>query len=818
MLLKRSLLSLAVLVGLTGCNWNDEDSKPIITPPSTEDTSLTKYINPFIGTGADGHTFPGSVRPSGMVQLSPDTEMEGWGSAAGYFDHGVETEIPVYGFSHTHLSGTGITDLGDILVLPFSNKDASVFNTFDKANEKATAGYYSVVLNKGEIKAELTTTDRVGYHRYTFSEGSTPFIKLDLDHTLNKSWGNRTTIGDMEFIDEYTIRGKRSSDGWANNQHIYFYAKFNTPITKAVALVDGAETEIDLESDNIEAVKTIAFLEFAPSDNVIEMKVAISPTGVEGAQLNLEEELPNWGFDGVVADSKKAWHEELKKVEVSGGTEEQKEIFYTSLYHASIAPMIFQDVDGKYRAMRTQDIKEAGDVPNYSVYSMWDTFRAFHPLQTIINPDRAEDYANDLIRKYKDGGILPKWELQGHYTGTMIGFPAVSIIADAMAKGLNVDPQDAKEAAEFTVRYHEKEEFPDWTDDQNIGAANVVQVKVYEENGFVHHGYWNSASYTLEFAYGDWAMSEIARMAGDVKLQEEFLARADNWTNHWDAETGFLRPKNHPRSSSANKPPLEFNLPVDEHRMDECVEVEWPNHPSGVSQKCPLLPFDPYYVDEFAFTEGNAWQWKFQPMHDFEALKKAIHEADLAKGKEITAEQSFREDLNELFEARSSNTGEELPDLTGYVGQYMHGNEPSHHIPYLYALSDEPWKAQEYLDRIMSEMYTTEPTGLIGNEDVGQMSSWYIMSAMGFYQVSPGNPTYTIGRPLFDEITIPVEGGEFKIVADNNSPHNKYVKSVTINGNLITDFTFDHSEIKAGGTLHFVMTGDKKEAMQSASN
>ncbi len=816
--MKHTLAPLAVVIAiaLSGCNSDSDSNSQIGLVGEVVNKSLIKYVDPFIGTGADGHTFPGAVYPGGMVQLSPDTEMEGWGSAAGYFDHGKKEDIPVYGFSHTHLSGTGITDLGDILILPFTEKSNATYNTFDKENEKAEAGYYSVELNRGDIKVELTTSPRVGYHKYTFKEGTTPFLKLDLDHTLNKSWGNRTTIGDIEFIDEYTVRGMRSSDGWANNQHIYFYAKFNQPIVKATGMIDGVETEISLDNDAFQATKTIAYLEFAPSDKPIELTLGLSPTSVRGAKKNLDAEVTEWGFDKVLTKTQQAWHNELAKVSVKGGTEEQKEIFYTAMYHANIAPMVFQDVDGTYRAMRTQELKEAGDTPNYSIYSMWDTFRAFHPLQTIVNPDRAEEYANDLIRKYKDGGILPKWELQGHYTGTMIGFPAISIIADAMVKGLDVDAQDALEAAEFTARYHEKSEFPDWTDDQNIGAANVVQVKVYEENGFVHHGYWNSASYTLEFAYGDWAVSEIARMAGDVKVQDEFLARADNWLNHWDASTGFLRPKNHPASSSPNKPPLAFNQPIDEERKDECVMVEWPAGSGTMKEQCPLLDFDPYYVDEFAFTEGNAWQWKFQPMHDFARLKQEIFNADKASGKDITPEKAFREDLDELFTARSSNTGEELPDLTGYIGQYMHGNEPSHHIPYLYNMTDEPWKAQEYLDRIMAEMYTIEPTGLIGNEDVGQMSAWYIMSAMGFYQVSPADPSYSIGRPLFDEVAIDVEGGKFSIIADNNSPHNKYVKSVTINGNALSDdLTFEHSEIKAGGELRFVMTGDKKEAMQA---
>lgn len=808
MTFQRNVIYTSILLALTGCF---AEKSPNSVAFEGKNVSFTQYVDPFIGTGADGHTFPGAVVPSGMVQLSPDTELEGWGSAAGYFDHGNASDT-VYGFSHTHLSGTGITDLGDILVLPFTHIDNTQDNIFQKKNEVAKAGYYSVILDKDNIKAELTATSRVGYHRYTFQKGDTPFIKFDLKHTLNQSWGNRATIGEIEFIDPYTLRGKRSTDGWANNQHVYFYAKFNQPIVKATSMMDGVKG--DVTTANITAIKTVAYLEFAKSDVPIELKVALSPTGIEGAELNLTTELPGWDFDGTVNNAEQAWESELNKIQVTGGTEDQKTIFYTALYHASIAPMIFQDVDGKYRAMRTQDIKQAGETPNYSVYSMWDTFRAFHPLQTIINPVRATEYANDLIRKYQDGGILPKWELQGHYTGTMIGFPAVSILADALAKGLEVDPQLAKEASEYTVRYHTEEEIiaQGWTEDQNIGAGNVVQIKAYQDNGFIHYGYWNSASYTLEFAYGDWAMSEIARMAGDSALETEFLERAENWRNHWDPETSFLRPKNHPDSSNPNRPPLKFTQIMDESSPD--CKMETPPGATKPVEVCPLLPFDPYYVDEFAYTEGNSWQWKFQPMHDFAALKTAIFDADVAKGITTTPEKAFREDLDELFTARSSNTGEALPDLTGYIGQYMHGNEPSHHIPYLYNLTDQPWKTQEYLDQIMTEFYTSAPTGLIGNEDVGQMSAWYLMSAMGFYQVTPGNPIYTIGRPIFDNVSIPVEGGSFTVVAENNSPQNKYIKSVTINGQpLAENFTFAHSQISAGGELRFLMTGNQQEAL-----
>ncbi|RXQ04460.1 glycoside hydrolase family 92 protein [Vibrio parahaemolyticus] len=805
MKLKRTLISTAILAamfGLAGCNSDDDNSKS--GTPSL-DTTLTQYVNPLIGTGADGHTFPGAVVPYGLVQLSPDTEMEGWGSAAGYFDHGKLTEIPVYGFSHTHLSGTGITDLGDILVLPFTKKENAVFNTFDKDNETAEAGYYAVELNKGEIKAELTTTQRVGFHRYTFKEGTTPHIKFDLDHTLNKGhFNNRTMKGDLEFIDAYTIRGLRSSNGWANNQHVYFYATFNQPIVKAIALVDGTETEIDVNNDNIDAVKTIAYLEFAPSSTPLEIQVGLSPTGTEGAEKNLEAEAKDVSFDTARAQANDAWHQELSRMMVSGGTEDQKEIFYTALYHTKIAPMVHQDVDGRFRGMGKGSIREGEgeysiaygqateEQPNFSVYSLWDTQRALHPLKTITEPTRAVQYAKNLVQKYTESGLLPKWEHLGDETGTMVGYPAVAVIADAITKFPEEFTQQEKELAlKAAIDSSTYENYPalqaDW--DQGVLDRTLTKhIDYIEKNGFtpaiqrvdgepVFEDYMvESVSYGLENAFYDWAIAQIAKAAGDTKAEEQYLERSKGYKKYFDynpteyAEhgvTGFMRP-----------------VMIDETFM---------------------TPFDPYGTEHETgnYTEGNAWQWTWFVPHDIAGLKTIMG-----------GDAEFQKNLEATFTAESQGT--ETPDMSGLIGQVAFGNEPSHHIPYLFNWTAEPWKTQQVVDHILDDMYFAAPEGVIGNEDVGAMSAWYVMSALGFYQVNAAEPTYTVGRPLFDKAVIPVKGGTFTITTENNADDNMYIKSVTINGKALDNgFFFDHSEFKPGGELHFVMTGEQSEAMKA---
>ncbi|WP_062267619.1 GH92 family glycosyl hydrolase [Endozoicomonas arenosclerae] len=753
-MLKKSLLALtiaATLGTLAGCDSNDDESTV-----SNETTDLLQYVNPFIGTGGSGHTFPGAVAPQGMVQLSPDTTLTGWDSASGYHDNGKRKKnIPVYGFSHTHLSGTGVTDLGDILVLPYSDGEQSEQATFDKSNESASAGYYQVTFNESDIKAELTTSKRVGFHRYTFPEGRPRNIKLDLGHTLDPE-RNGSITNEIEIIDEYTIRGRRLSGDWVKNQDIYFYAKFSAPIKDSRILA--STSEFEAPEGKIEGQYIQSYLEFEPGTEPLEVKLAISPVSTEGAQKNLEAEVPDWDFTAVKTQTENEWREELSAIDIQGGSEVEKTNFYTAMYHSQMAPMIYQDVDGQYRAMyggEEQRIETAEeDLPNYSIYSMWDTFRAVHPLQTIIYPERAEQYANDLIRKQQHGGLLPKWEAHSSYTGTMIGYPAVIIIADAINKGLDVDPNAALEAALTSTNYHPEDFEQQWGD--ILGSVMPGQMEYYEDYGFVGTPNWNSVSYTLEFAIGDGSVAQTAQAAGRTEIADRYLERSKSYKAHW--KDGFFQPR-------------------------EQFEGEF------------LPEFDPYTVDHYWYTEGNAWQWKWSAMHDIDGLIELIG-----------GPTELGNDLDELFTADEGEDGGDLQDMTGFIGQYVHGNEPSHHVAYLYSLSDTPWKSQKYLDQIMDEFYTNESNGLIGNEDVGQMSAWYILSAMGFYQINPSDPTYTIGRPLFDKVSIDVEGGEFTIIAENNGPDNKYVQEVTINGEpLDENLTFQHKDIKAGGELRFVM-------------
>jgi predicted alpha-1,2-mannosidase len=778
-------LAIAIAFGLSGCNSDDET----IPAVSIVDTAVLKFIDPMIGTAASGHTFPGAVVPSGMVQLSPDTfkgTEEGseagqnpWHSASGYWDSSdysengeiFDTDLNIYGFSHTHLSGTGATDLGDILVLPYSDDQNTENNSFNKENEHASAGYYSVILNEDNIKAELTTTTRVGLHRYTYEEGAERKIKLDLSHTLVANNGE-SLQNRVELVDEYTIRGRRVSTGWFQGQDIFFYAKFSQPIAKAMIARDGGQPQDMITGTVYGSIsdpnkEQITYLDFGKGDQAIEMRVALSPIDWEGAQKNLEAEAPTYDFDSVKLSAEYAWAEELSSVKVKGGSDIERTNFYTALYHAMIAPVEYQDVDGRYRDL-LGGIHQSDDYKNFSIYSTWDTFRAVHPLLTIINPQRATDLANDLIRKSQETGLLPKWEGYGIETGTMIGYPSAAIIGDAVVKGLNVNAKDALEAAKKSA-YYRPYDFPQ-IPDHTLEAVMAAQLSYYENDQCVGVPNWNSVSYALEYSYYDWTIGEIAKVAGDDAAYQEFNDRAYWSLNHWDNDAGFF-------------------VPV---KLDTC------------EKEIPSDEFDPYIADMYWYTEGNAWQWQWTFMQDLDKLTEIMG-----------GTQGLNQKLDDLFTA-DSDGGDNHQDMTGFIGQYIHGNEPSHHVIYLYNRTAEPWKTQEYLDKVYKEFYTNQPDGIIGNEDVGQMSSWYIMSAMGFYQITPTDPTYTIGRPIFDEVVMQISGGSFKVIAENNSPSNIYVKSATINGQPLNKFnTFKHEDFKAGGELRFVMTDNKEEAMKA---
>lgn len=800
---KRNLISLAILVGLTGglagCN-SDNDSSSSLPGDPIVDLAVLKYVDPMIGTAASGHTFPGATVPAGMVQLSPDTfigsntdhesGLNPWHSASGYWDSSnyetgevVNTDVPLYGFSHTHLSGTGATDLGDILVLPYADMANTQLNSFDKANEEASAGYYKTKLNQGQIEVELSATKRVGLHKYTFADGADRNVKFDLGHTLMNNNG-KSLKNKVEVVDEYTIRGRKTSTGWFQGQDhqgqdIFFYAKFNQPIAKALLGEQDQEPTREMRNGAVYSGDDLtAYLNFGTGEEPIEIRVGISPVNWQGAQKNLEAEAPSFDLTKVKEDAEYAWAEKLAKIKVEGGTDAEKTNFYTGMYHMMIAPIEFYDVDGQYVDMlgTVRTLKD-GDTPNYSIYSTWDTFRAVHPMWTIIDPDQATLYVKDLIRKSNDEfGLLPKWEGHGSETGTMIGYPSAAILGDAVTKGL-IDAEQAYTASVKSARYT-PHEYPQIHDDI-LSSLMAGQLNYHEKEQCVRYPNWNSVSYSLEFSFYDWTIAEMAKAAGDMDAYEEFKARSYNSLKHWDAEAG-------------NADGTGFFVPTELKEGDPCA------------LKYASTDFDPYKSDAFYYTEGNAWQWQWAFMQDLDKLTEIMG-----------GTQGLNDKLNNLFTA-DPNGGEAHQDMTGYIGQYIHGNEPSHHVIYLYNRTEESYKAQEYLDQVYDQFYKPTPDGIIGNEDVGQMSAWYLMSALGFYQISPTDPTYSIGRPIFDKATVDIGSGTFTVTAENNGPDNMYIKEVTINGKPLDVYnTFQHSEFKAGGKLHFVMTADKSEAMQA---
>ncbi|EID7695242.1 TPA: GH92 family glycosyl hydrolase [Vibrio parahaemolyticus] len=800
---KRNLISLAILVGLTGglagCN-SDNDSSSSLPGDPIVDLAVLKYVDPMIGTAASGHTFPGATVPAGMVQLSPDTfigsntdhesGLNPWHSASGYWDSSnyetgevVNTDVPLYGFSHTHLSGTGATDLGDILVLPYADMANTQLNSFDKANEEASAGYYKTKLNQGQIEVELSATKRVGLHKYTFADGADRNVKFDLGHTLMNNNG-KSLKNKVEVVDEYTIRGRKTSTGWFQGQDhqgqdIFFYAKFNQPIAKALLGEQDLEPTREMRNGAVYSGDDLtAYLNFGTGEEPIEIRVGISPVNWQGAQKNLEAEAPSFDLEKVKEDAEYAWAEKLAKIKVEGGTDAEKTNFYTGMYHMMIAPIEFYDVDGQYVDMlgTVRTLKD-GDTPNYSIYSTWDTFRAVHPMWTIIDPDQATLYVKDLIRKSNDEfGLLPKWEGHGSETGTMIGYPSAAILGDAVTKGL-IDAEQAYTASVKSARYT-PHEYPQIHDDI-LSSLMAGQLNYHEKEQCVRYPNWNSVSYSLEFSFYDWTIAEMAKAAGDMDAYEEFKARSYNSLKHWDAKAG-------------NADGTGFFVPTELKEGDPCA------------LKYASTDFDPYKSDAFYYTEGNAWQWQWAFMQDLDKLTEIMG-----------GTQGLNDKLNNLFTA-DPNGGEAHQDMTGYIGQYIHGNEPSHHVIYLYNRTEESYKAQEYLDQVYDQFYKPTPDGIIGNEDVGQMSAWYLMSALGFYQISPTDPTYSIGRPIFDKATVDIGSGTFTVTAENNGPDNMYVKEVTINGKPLDVYnTFQHSEFKAGGELHFVMTADKSEAMQA---
>ncbi len=687
------------------------------------------FVDPFIGTGGHGHTYPGATLPFGMVQLSPDTRLEGWDGCSGY--HASDTII--YGFSHTHLSGTGCLDYGDILFMPVTgnvkldNKDYP--STFRPETEKATPGFYEVFLEKYGILAELTATKRAGFHRYSFPASDSAGILLDLAHR------DKVLESSLKIISDTEIEGMRVSKEWAEKQIVYFVAKFSKPFFSYT--LNDLTAKDGIPGTDIKAL----FLFKTLKNSKILVKVGISAVSAEGARKNLEAEIPGWDFDIVKDQAMAAWNHELGKIEVSGGTKEQKTIFYTSLYHAMLAPNLYMDIDGKYRG-RDLQVHATKTFENYTVFSLWDTYRAEHPLLTIIDQKRTNDFINTFLAQYDQGGMLPVWELSANETGCMIGYHAVPVIADAYQKGIK--GYNTARALEAMI---------------HSASQEKLGLKYYRESGFIpgdKEG--ESVSKTLEYAYDDWCIAQMARATGDSAVYRKFIERGQYYKNVFDPSTGFMRAK---------------------------MNQTW------------LAPFAPAEVN-FNYTEANAWQYRFYAPQDISGL------ISLSGGME-----KFAGKLDALFSATSQTTGREQSDISGMIGQYAQGNEPSHHMAYLYNYAGEPWKTQQLVHRICAELYTTKKDGLCGNEDCGQMSAWYVMSAMGFYPVTPASGIYAIGTPLFPEVKIHLENGKtFIIRANGVSNQNFYIQSATLNGKKYTESFLSHADILNGGELVFEMGGN----------
>lgn len=745
---KLFLLSVAVMGLATSCQQK---------PESQLLADEVQYVDPFIGTGFHGHTFPGATRPYAMVQLSPDTHIMGWDASSGYHydDH------QIYGFSHTHLSGTGIGDLGDILLLPFSGGDSiKPVATFKKETEKATPGYYAVRLENLGVNVELTSTDRVGFHRYTFDNPKDRRVMLDLGHVLQPNWGHKLVSNDYQLVNDSTVEGTYKTQGWAHFHSVSYRVTFSEPMTKIYQYIDGKMRSdslfLKLHSD-----KDLKFhYRFKESDKPLLVKVALSPVDVEGAEKNMEAELPGWDFDQVRAESADIWNKALNKIQIETNDPVIRKNFYTALYHTMIAPFAYQDVDGRYLGMDKKVHTAAAGYTNYTAFSLWDTFRALHPLMTIINPSLASDMGNALVQGYMEGTILPKWPLASSYTGCMVGYPAVSVLADLVAKDLAKGDLNlwAEAGARSSVyRADLAEKF------KGTRELDLITRHVYYKDkfGFVPaDSIPESVSWGLEMAYYDWCIAQIAAKAGNDTLAKAYQEKASYYKRYLDPETKLMR---------------------------------------GVMADGSFrTPFNPRYSSHMKsdYTEGNAFQWSFFVPHDMDNFIA-----------EIGGKKELETRLDTLFTTSSQIDGAEASgDITGLIGQYAHGNEPSHHMAYLYNWTDAPWKGAERLDFIMRNFYTNQPDGIIGNEDCGQMSAWYVLSALGFYQVCPGIPVYAIGRPMVDKATIPVAGGNFQIIVKNNSPENKYVKEAKLNGKVLDSLFFPHADLVKGGTLEIEMT------------
>ena len=696
-------------------------------PPKQKDLLLpTMLVNPLIGTGGHGHTFPGVCAPFGMMQLSPDTRFDGWDGCGGYH----YSDSIIYGFSHTHLSGTGVPDYGDLLVVPQSGEaklkgkfeDPNGYGArFSHDNEVARLGFYEVLLEDENIRVNLSCTERAGIHHYTFLNTSeNKYILLDLNYR------DKLRKGQFNVLDQQNINGFRISEAWANEQHFYFHLSTSIPY----------ETYQLIDQNG--ALKLL--LEFPLETKEILIKVGMSHVDLDGAKLNLDAEIPHFSLDQVYQENQKKWEQEFQKINLKADRETSR-IFYTALFHSMVAPNLMSDADGRYRG-RDQKIHQLKDLKDqqYTVFSLWDTYRANHPLFTLIDQKRTGAYIRTFLRQYDEGGDLPVWELAACETECMIGYHSVSVIADAYMKGIR--DFDANKALKAMV---------------STANANEFGKLAYAQNGFISSADEpESVSRTLEYAYDDFCIATMASSLNEKSIALDFEKRSINFVNLYDPNTKFMRARR---------------------------GAQW------------YGPFDPAEVN-FNYTEANSWQYSLYAPQNIPLLTNLLGGPD-----------SLEHWLDRLFTTEMKLSGREQADITGLIGQYAHGNEPSHHMAYLYNFTNAPHKTQFYVDRILDEMYQNAPDGLSGNEDCGQMSAWYVMSALGLYAVTPGKPVYQIGRPLVITAKIKLENGKYiQINCNNQSQENKYVKSVSWNGQALKKPEITHEMLMQGGILNFEMS------------
>lgn len=734
---KKSLLFVPVLsLCLVSCGSSQKGQ---------EMEDLTQFVDPRIGTGGHGHVFYGANVPYGFIQLGPTSIPQSWDWVSGYH----VSDSTVIGFPHTHLSGTGIGDLHDINVMPvvgevtYSRGDASSYETglwsySDRSKEVVTPGYYRTHLSRYNVDVELTATKRVGFHKYTFLGNESPSIVFDM---VNGGCWDKTTEAVIRVVNDSTVSGYRYSKGWADDQRVFFRAEFSRKFDNVEFIVNDSVKEGDMAK----GAQLFARVNFAAGNQEpVYMKVALSPTSEEGAQLNMQTELSGWDFEKTIADAKAAWNKELNKVKVYTTDEASKKIFYTSLYHTLFAPSEFCDVNGDYYGADKQMHKGEGFV-NYTTFSLWDTYRAAQPLMTILHPEKMSDIINTMLHIHQQQGKLPVWHLMGCETNCMVGNPGVPVVADAILKDIKgFDTELAFKALKESSMLPER------------GMEHRI------EYGFIPADKMTEAiAYDMEYAIADWAVAQAAQKLGKQEDYEYFLKRSKSYKNYFDASTGFMRGK--------------------------MLDGSW---------RTPFSPYASSHRDD-DYCEGNAWQYTWLVPHDVEGLVECFG-----------SKEAFVNKLDSLFLANGDMGEASSPDISGLIGQYAHGNEPSHHTVYLYTLVGQPWKTADRIKEILHTMYTDQPDGLSGNEDVGQMSAWYILSSFGFYQVEPAGGKFVFGYPNFDKVEITVPAGKFVIERENKGQQNNYIQGIVLNGTEYKKPWIEYADIMKGGELKFLM-GDE---------